>query len=108
MKNSPAFASNDVSSEWYLYVVQCADDTLYTGITTDLKRRVHEHNHTPRGAKYTRSRRPVELVGAWAQPSHSAAASAEWHFKRLTRRQKLRRLAHVDKDELPDEISSHY
>lgn len=81
-----------MSSKWYLYVVECADDTLYTGITTDVERRVHEHNHTARGAKYTRSRRPVELVAAWSYDSHSAAASAEWHFKQLRRAQKLDRV----------------
>ena len=47
---------------WHLYVVRCSDGTLYTGVTTDLDRRLHEHNVTKRGAKYTRTRRPVELV----------------------------------------------
>ena len=84
-----------MASQWYLYVLRCADDTLYTGITTDLSRRVHEHNHTPRGAKYTASRRPVELVGAWEQAGRSQAASAEWHFKKLTRQQKLARVEEV-------------
>lgn len=81
-----------MSDEWYLYVLECADNTLYTGITTDLERRVHEHNHTSRGAKYTRCRRPVELVASWTYESHSDAASAEWHFKRLKRTKKLERL----------------
>lgn len=82
-----------MTSQWFLYVLRCADDTLYTGITTDLKRRLHEHNHSARGAKYTASRRPVELAGAWAQAGRAQAASAEWHFKKLTRPQKLARLA---------------
>ncbi|WP_222615258.1 GIY-YIG nuclease family protein [Persicimonas caeni] len=81
-----------MSSEWYLYVLECVDETLYTGITTDLERRLHEHNHTAKGAKYTRCRRPVELVASWTYESRSDAASAEWHFKQLTRRQKLRRV----------------
>ncbi len=81
-----------MASEWYLYVVECADETLYTGITTDVVRRLHEHNHTSRGAKYTRARRPVELVATWSYESHSEAASAEWHFKQLTRAQKLARV----------------
>ncbi|AWV91281.1 GIY-YIG nuclease family protein [Bradymonas sediminis] len=84
-----------MASQWYLYVLRCADDTLYTGITTDLSRRVHEHNHSPRGAKYTASRRPVELAGAWEKASRSEAASAEWHFKKLTRQQKLARVEEV-------------
>lgn len=79
-------------SQWYLYVVECADETLYTGITTDPQRRVHEHNHSSRGAKYTRSRRPVRLVATWRFEDQSSAASAEWHFKQLSRPQKLERL----------------
>ena len=47
---------------YYLYIIKCADKTLYTGITTDLKRRIIEHNSTKLGAKYTSSRRPVKLV----------------------------------------------
>lgn len=81
-----------MSSEWYLYVLECADQTLYTGITTDLDRRLHEHNHTAKGAKYTRCRRPVALVASWTYENRSDASSAEWHFKQLTRRQKLRRV----------------
>jgi putative endonuclease len=75
-----------------MYVVECADETLYTGITTEIERRIHEHNHTTRGAKYTRCRRPVELVASWSYDNHSQAASAEWHFKQLTRDQKLGRI----------------
>ena len=47
---------------YYLYILKCADKTLYTGITTDLKRRIGEHNCSKLGAKYTTSRRPVKLV----------------------------------------------
>ncbi len=50
------------SAPWYVYLLRCADDTLYTGVTTDLKRRVAEHNAGKAGAKYTRARRPVVLV----------------------------------------------
>lgn len=81
-----------MSSKWFMYVLQCADDTLYTGITTDLERRLHEHNHTPRGAKYTRCRRPVSLVASWEHESRSEAASAEWCFKQLTRNAKFVRI----------------
>mgnify|MGYP006278191023 FL=1 len=76
-------------STWYMYVVECADDTLYTGITTDVSRRIREHNHTAQGARYTRSRRPVELVGAWAYPDQSEAASSEYAFKELSRSEKI-------------------
>lgn len=82
-----------MTSQWFLYVLRCADGTLYTGITTDITRRLHEHNHSARGAKYTASRRPVELAGAWAKASRAQASSAEWHFKKLTRPQKLAHLA---------------
>ena len=80
-------------SSWYLYVLECADDTLYTGITTDVERRVREHNgEESGGANYTRARRPVEVVAAWPCEDQSEAASAEAAFKSLTREEKLRRL----------------
>ena len=78
-------------SPWYMYVVRCADGSLYTGISKDLKRRINEHNYsTSRGAKYTRSRRPVELIYSKEYDSHSQAASAEYKFKKLRRAEKLR------------------
>ena len=81
-----------MSKKWYLYVVECADGTLYTGITTDVKRRVNEHNYSVKSAKYTRSRRPVALVMVKEHESHSLAAKAEWRFKRFTRKQKLEKI----------------
>lgn len=74
---------------WFLYVVECADASLYTGITTDLNRRIDEHNRLSRGAKYTRSRRPVRLIYSKRFSDRSAASSAEAKFKRLARRKKL-------------------
>ena len=79
-------------NKWYLYVVECADGTLYTGITTDVKRRINEHKYSFKSAKYTRSRRPVTLLMANEHESHSSAAKAEWRFKRLTRKQKLEKI----------------
>ena len=76
-------------SNWYLYIVECNDGSLYTGITTDLDRRVKEHNESKRGAKYTRSRRPVTLMMAEEHNSRALAASAEARIKSLTRKQKL-------------------
>lgn len=73
---------------WYLYVVKCADDTLYTGITPDLSNRVKAHN-AGRGAVYTSARRPVTLMGAWSFAGRSEALRAERAFKKLTRQQKL-------------------
>ena len=73
---------------WYMYVVECADGTLYTGITTDLSRRINEHNYGSRGAKYTRSRRPVRLKLTDECDNHSNALRKELKFKKLTRKQK--------------------
>jgi putative endonuclease len=71
------------SDIWYVYMVRCNDGTLYTGITTDLKKRVEAHNSGKDGARYTRSRRPVELVYSEQVESKSAAARLEYRFKRL-------------------------
>ena len=76
------------SSNWYLYVVRCNDGTLYTGVTTDLKRRLDEHNTSKRGAKYTSRRRPVNLVYYKSYDCRSTAQKAEYKFKKLTREQK--------------------
>ena len=73
---------------WILYVLECADGTLYTGVTTDIDRRLHEHNKTSRGAKYTRSRRPVNLVWLRAYETRSEAQKAEYQFKKLLHKQK--------------------
>ena len=74
---------------WYLYVVRCNDGTLYTGVSTDVSRRVREHNGSKkRGAKYTKSRRPVELVWSREYKNRSEAQSAEYSFKKLLHKQK--------------------
>ncbi len=73
---------------WYLYVLLCADGTYYTGITKDTKRRLHEHNNTKRGAKYTKVRRPVSLVFSKRFDNRSVAQKAEYAFKRYSRAQK--------------------
>ena len=74
---------------WYLYVVWCNDDSLYTGVTTDLKRRVEEHNTSSKGAKYTKTRRPVRLMYSLEFEDRSSAQKAECKFKKLSREQKL-------------------
>ncbi len=73
---------------WYMYVLRCADDSLYTGITTDPARRLLEHQ-AGRGARYTRTHLPVTLTALWVYPDRSAAARAEARFKRLSRAAKL-------------------
>ena len=77
---------------YYLYVLQCNDKTLYTGITIDLERRVTEHNSSKAGAKYTKGRRPVKLVYVKKFIDRSTASRAEYHFKQLTRSKKLQLL----------------
>ena len=74
---------------YQLYILKCADKTLYTGIAADLQKRLQEHNGSKLGAKYTRSRRPVKLVYARKFSSRSLAAKAESRMKKLSRREKL-------------------
>jgi putative endonuclease len=71
-----------VHPAWLVYMVRCADRTLYTGVTTDAEKRVAEHNRG-RGAKYTRNRLPVELVFVEAVGDRGAALRREWEIKRL-------------------------
>jgi putative endonuclease len=83
-------------SAYYVYILRCSDDTLYTGITTDLERRIDEHNHSPKGAKYTRARRPVTLIYHEALPGKADASRREYAIKAMTRRQKLQLIASKD------------
>ncbi|WP_457577543.1 GIY-YIG nuclease family protein [Desulfomarina sp.] len=78
---------------WFVYILQCCDNTLYTGITTDIDRRVREHNSSATGSKYTKSRQPVKLVYRENAPSRSAAAAREFQIKRLDRAGKKRLIA---------------
>jgi len=70
-------------------MVECSDKTLYTGITTDLRRRLEEHNTSKKGAKYTRIRRPVKLVYTEEYPERSSASKREYAIKKLSRDKKL-------------------
>lgn len=75
---------------WQVYIVRCADDSLYTGIARDLERRIAEHNaNNGQGASYTRSRRPVTLVYQEAAADRSAASKREYRIKQLSRAEKL-------------------
>ena len=76
------------SDEWFVYVVRCADGSLYTGITKDVARRCQQHNDGT-ASRYTRSRRPVELIYHEAQPSQSSALKREAAIKAMNRREKL-------------------
>ena len=72
----------------YMYVLECADGSLYTGYTTDVKKRLYTHN-TGKGAKYTRARLPVKLLYQEAYPDKPSAMSAEALFKKKSRQAKL-------------------
>ena len=74
---------------YFIYILKCSDETLYTGITTDIKRRVHEHNTSDKGAKYTKLRRPVELVYSENSENRSTASKREYAIKKLTREKKM-------------------
>jgi len=76
---------------YYVYIVQCADDTFYTGIATELQRRIEEHNSSDKGAKYTRVRRPVHLVYSEEHPDRSSASKREYEIKKkMSRADKLK------------------
>jgi putative endonuclease len=74
---------------YVVYIVECADGTLYTGLTTNLERRIAEHNSSRLGARYTRSRRPVICIYAEVVGTRSIAAKREIAIKRLPRSKKL-------------------
>lgn len=74
---------------WYVYIVRCADQTLYTGVATDLDARIEKHN-TGQGAKYTRGRRPVKLVYHEQVVDQSAALRREIAIKRMEQSDKLK------------------
>lgn len=80
----------DLHGPWFVYLLRCADGSLYAGITTDVARRVAEHNSDDvLGARYTRGRRPVVLCYVEASTSRSAATRRERQIKRLPRAAKL-------------------
>ena len=76
-------------SKWKVYVIKCADNSLYTGVATDLKRRISEHNTSDKGAKYTKARRPVELVYWENRADRVDASKREYEIKQLSRKEKL-------------------
>jgi len=75
---------------WQVYILKCADETFYAGITTDLERRVLEHNNSDLGAKYTSGRRPVALVYAKKCQNRSEASKQEHRIKKLSREEKIK------------------
>ena len=79
--------TNSPDQDWFVYILRCADDSLYTGITNDLPRRCKQHN-SGTASRYTRSRLPVELVYKEPQTSRSLASKREVAIKALSRQQK--------------------
>ncbi len=80
------------NKKWVAYLVRCSDNSLYCGISNDLKKRLIQHN-SGKGAKYTRSRRPVELVGVSTQLTKSDALRLEYKIKKLPADKKISGLA---------------
>jgi putative endonuclease len=76
------------SGDWTVYIVQCSDDSLYTGICRDVQRRIHEHNHLKCAARYTRVRRPVKLVYQEQADCRSTAAQREYRIKQMKTEEK--------------------
>jgi putative endonuclease len=79
----------EVAKSFAVYIVECADQTLYTGYTTDIDARIKTHNEGKAGAKYTRIRRPVRLVYLERVASKSEALKREYAIKQMTRPEKL-------------------
>ena len=80
----------DQANAWQVYIVRCADDTLYTGIARDVNKRIDEHNHSHLAARYTRTRRPVVLLYTETYVSRSEALRRESAIKKLSRPDKQR------------------
>ena len=72
-----------------VYMVMCADDSLYIGSTNNINKRLHQHNHLKSGARYTKQRRPVRLVYTETYPTFKEARQREYVMKNLTRKVKL-------------------
>ncbi|WP_196138508.1 GIY-YIG nuclease family protein [Aliikangiella sp. G2MR2-5] len=78
-----------MANNWYVYIIKASDDSLYTGVTTDIKRRWKEHNSGTKGAKYFRGRKPKVLLYLAEFPGRSESQREEYRIKKLTKRDKL-------------------
>ena len=88
-----------MNKNWKVYIVECSDGTYYTGITTNVRRRILEHNYSLKSAKYTRSRRPVRLIYEETATNRSRASKREHQIKKLKRSDKTL-LIESDKNEM--------
>ena len=75
-------------NKWFVYIVECNDGSLYTGVTNDLNRRIEQHN-AGKGAKYTRMKRPVKLVYSKEIENKSEAFKMEYQIKQLSKKEKI-------------------
>lgn len=91
------------SDAHYVYVVRCANGSLYTGYTKDIEARIAAHNEG-KGGRYTRAHRPVELIAAWSFETKRAALQIEYRIKRLPRQKKLELVQQLD---IPKWLWSH-
>jgi putative endonuclease len=96
----------DCEKKYYVYILKCADGTYYTGWTTDPEKRVRVHN-SGKGAKYTRARRPVELIYTEEYRSKTDALSREYAIKQLTRKEKEELVDEITKPERSNETPDH-
>jgi len=78
------------STDWFVYILECSDKTLYTGITNNLEKRIEQHNSGQEAAKYTRARRPVKCVYQEIHLNRSEATKREFAIKKLARKEKLK------------------
>jgi len=89
------------STSWYIYIAQCSDRSLYTGITKNITERIAAHNSAKGGAKYTRSRRPVQLIHVEKFPSRSLAAKREYQLKKMNKKNKLQLISRDEACKVP-------
>ena len=87
-KRAPKKVTESKESPWHVYLLECRDKTFYCGIASNLQRRIKQHNGSPKGAKYTSTRRPVRLVWHTDVLNRSIASKEEIRIKRLSRAQK--------------------
>lgn len=80
-----SMTGHNKTTAWWVYLLRCNDNSLYAGVTTDIQRRVAEHNNSKLGAKYTRARRPVSLAYLEAADNKSSACKREYQIRHLTK-----------------------
>jgi len=83
-----SMTEKNITTTWWVYFLRCSDNSLYAGVTTDIHRRVDEHNNSKLGAKYTRARRPVRLAYLESAASKSLACKREYQIRHLSKHQK--------------------